>query len=250
MDLVIADRAFLLMLAVVALGLLWRSGAAGRNYIQLWLAIGVFSVFPCVLPYVKTLGAWNNLIIFELWLLLLVWPAMSIWLTDVASSRAVLHPDRRVLDGVVATMLTLFVLLLASPKTPADPKMVAACEDVQGRVDADLHAGRRIMVGHGTMYLLKAGSRDIPLDRVDSILELKTGGYGSRSHLLQRIRERYYDRLYLVVEDWYPDDVRAEIEARYQVLATVKRPNCTDRVDSGRWLPLIGDCRVMEPRPR
>src|SRR5262249_36085034 len=162
---------------------------------------------PAMLAYVKAGGATNNLIIIELWLLLVAWPTLCLWLDGIASQGAGEHADSRLLAGGVATMLTLFVLLLVSPKAPAHPTMAAACQEVQRRVDADVRAGRRIMVAHGTMYQINAGSRDVPLDRVNSILELATGGYGDRSRFVQRLRERYYDRLYLAAEDWYPPDV-------------------------------------------
>ena len=98
------------------------------------------------------------------------------------------------------------------------------------------------------MYLLRAGSREVPLDRVNSILELKAAGYANLTQFPERIRQRYYDRLYLTVENWYPPEFVALIEKYYQVQTVVKRPECSDHIETGRYVPLIGECRILVPK--
>ena len=247
-DLVTADRAFLLMLGLIAAGLLWRSGGPAREYAQFCAAIGIFSVCPNVASYVKTMGIWNNLIIFQLWLLLLAWPAMALWLSRASNNKSPRSEEASLFNWIVAAVLVVFVLLLFPPKTPAHPAMCAACEEIQKRVDADIKARRKVLIGHGMMYLLRAGSREVPLDRVNSILELKAAGYANLTQFPERIRQRYYDRLYLTVENWYPPEFVALIEKYYQVQTVVKRPECSDHIETGRYVPLIGECRILVPK--
>jgi len=247
-DLVTADRAFLLMLGLMSVGVLWGSGVAGREYVQFCVALGLFSVCPNVASYVKSMGIWNNLIIFQLWLLLLAWPALVLWLSRVIDERASRNSDCGLFNWTLATVLTAFVVLLFPSKTPAHRTMYAACSEIQNRVDADVKAGRRILVGHGMMYQLRAGVREVPLDRVNSIVEFKFAGRGDLSYFPERIRQRYYDRLYLVLESWYPDDVREVIEQNYEVESVVKQPVCGNHIETGRDVALIGDCRILVPR--
>lgn len=152
------------------------------------------------------------------------------------------------LNWVIASVLIVFTFMLFPPKTPAHPAMYAACEGIQKEVTADVRAGKKILVGHGMMYLLKAGSREVPLDRVNTILELKAGGLQHLSQFPERIRERFYDRLYLTVEHWYPPEFVAEIEKNYRTEKIVPRPDCSDHLETGRYLALIGDCRILVPR--
>jgi hypothetical protein len=247
-DLLTADRAFLLMLGLMGVGLLWRSGVAGREYVQFCAAIGLFSVCPNVASYVKTMGIWNNLIIFQLWLLLLIWPAIALWLSRATHEKSERVEEASLFNWTLATVLIAFVLLLFPPKTPAHPSMYAACAEIQNRVDADIKAGRKVLIGHGMVYLLRAGAHEVPLDRVNSILELKAAHRASQTKFLWRIQRHYYDRLYLTVEDWYPPDFVAEIDRQYQVQSVIPRPECSDHIETGRWVALIGPCRILVPR--
>jgi hypothetical protein len=247
-DLLTADRAFLLMLGLIALAVLWQAGEAGRQYLQFCAAIGIFSVCPNMLSYVKTMGTWNNLIIFQLWLLLLMWPAVALWLSPRRNSASSPSPEVGLFNWFVAAMLTVFILLLFPPKTPAHRLMTAACTEIQNQVSADMQAGRKVLVGHGLMYQLRAGSKEVPLDRVNSILELKAAGFAERSRFLERIRQHYYDRLYLTTEFWYPPEFVAEIDKYYQTQSLLPRPDCSDHIDSGRYVALIAPCRILVPR--
>jgi hypothetical protein len=103
-------------------------------------------------------------------------------------------------------------------------------------------------VAHGTMYLLWAGSQEIPLDRANSIIDLMAAGFSGRVKTAERIRAQHYDRLYLTVEDWYDDEMRAAIHEFYQVDAVIPKPKSPDRAELGRSLLLIGDCLVMSPK--
>lgn len=148
----------------------------------------------------------------------------------------------------MATALGAFVLLLLPTRLPASRGMYECCAAVQARVTADIKAGRRVLVAQGTMYQLRAGSREIPLDRANSVVELVAAGLGDRVRMIERIRSHYYDRLYLVVKDWYGETILAEINKHYVVEAVVKKPVTADHSELCRYLPLIGDCKIMSPR--
>ena len=247
-DLVTADRAFLLMLGLIAVGFLWRSGPAGREYVQFCAAIGVFSVCPNVASYVKAMGVWNNLIIFQLWLVLLVWPAIALWLTRAANRCRPAADEAPIFDWTVVVLLVAFVGLLLPSKTPAHPVMYDRCREIQKLVDADIQAGRKVLIGHGMIYLLRAGSREVPLDRVNTLLELRMADRVGLSRFGERVRTHYYDRMFLTVEEWYPPEIIAEIETYYQVETVIPKIQASDHIATGRYLALIAPCRILVPR--
>ena len=245
-DLLHSDRALLLVLGAAAIPILWRSDKAGRRYLEIWAWLGLFSVTPGALAYAKIYGTWNNIIIYQLWLLLLVLPALSVWLGRLNAAKLELHAP---FNFVLATVVTGFVLMLLPTRYPADRTMYDCCAAVQSRVTLDLKAGRRVLVAYGTMYQLRAGSREIPLDRACSIGDLRAAGISSRVKLVERVRAHYYDRLYLAVEEWYDDDMRRAIHEHYLIDEVIPRPDCHDRLEVGRSLSLIGECKIMSPRP-
>lgn len=239
------ERAPLAFLAVAAAIILWNAGKAGREYLQVWIAIGLCSVAPGALAFMKHFGTWNNLMIFALWLFLLLWPAVGVWLAGLPEK---FRATETTFHHWLAAVLGIFVLLLAPTRLPADKKIHAACAEIQDRITADIHAGRRVLVAQGTMYQLRAGSKEIPLDRANSIADLKAAGFSNRVKTVERIRNHYYDRLYLAVEDWYDDEMRAAIREHYQTDKVIAKPDTPDRSEFGRFIPLIAECKIMSPR--
>ena len=239
------ERAALPFLCVAALIILWNAGGASRQYLQIWGAIGLCSVAPGALAFLKHFGTWNNLIIFSLWCFLLLWPAIGVWLSSLEQK---FGAPVLAFDHWLAVTLVLFAILLLPTRFPPDDRMLAACAEIQDSVTADIRAGRRILVAHGTMYQLRAGSKEIPLDRVNSIVDLKAAGFSNRVRTVERIRNHYYDRLYLVVEDWYDDEMRAAFKEYYQTDRIIPKPASSDRSELGRFVPLIAECIIMSPR--
>jgi hypothetical protein len=259
-----ADRALLWTLGMASSALLGSAGPAGKRYLEIWFVLGVCSVWPNAVSYLKQMGTWNNLIIFQLWLLLVVWPALGWWLShaqagergsnlrDSVANRMDAAPgavarDWR-LDVLLAVLVTLFVLLLLPTRLPPNRSMYAACESVQKRVDADIEAGRKVLVAHGMMFQIRAGSHQIPLDRANSNLELMVAGLEDRARTATRIREGFYDRIYLTVPDWYGPAVLSEIETNYVLTEVIPKPHGGDRSELGRSLSLIGDCKILSRR--
>lgn len=50
------------------------------------------------------------------------------------------------------------------------------------------------------------------------------------------------------MEDWYPPEFVTEINRYYEVQSVVREPAGSSHLESGRFLPLIGECRIMTPR--
>ena len=247
MDLLHADRAFLAALGLAAVAILWRTGTPGRQYLQMWIAIGLCSVAPGALAYAKHFGTWNNLIIFQLWLVILVWPAMGVWLNQRAPTTTGGGESR--LNFLPGALLVVFVGLLLPTRFPASRAMYECCATVQAKVSADLDAGRRVLVAQGTMYQLRAGSREVPLDRVNSVVDIVAAGLGDRVGMIDRLRAHYYDRIYLVVEDWYGEAILAELYKHYSVTDVVKLDEPSGHSELCRFLPLMGPCKILSPRP-
>jgi hypothetical protein len=246
MDLLHADRAFLAALGLAAVAILWRTGTAGREYLQMWIAVGLCSVAPGALAYAKHFGTWNNLIIFQLWLLVLVWPAIGAWLNQPPPVPSGGGGSR--FNFLLGALFVVFVGLLLPTRFPANRAMYDCCATVQERVSADINAGRRVLVTQGTMYQLRAGSREVPLDRVNSIVDVVAAGLGDRVGMIGRIRAHHYDRIYLVVEDWYGDAILAELYKHYSVTDVVKLDEPSGHSELCRFLPLMGPCKILSPR--
>jgi hypothetical protein len=47
---------------------------------------------------------------------------------------------------------------------------------------------------------------------------------------------------------WFPPAFVAEIDMYYRVQSVVKKPLVMNHAETGRYVPLIGDCRIMVPR--
>ncbi|HLY36628.1 MAG TPA: hypothetical protein VKU61_01240, partial [Candidatus Binatia bacterium] len=88
---------------------------------------------------------------------------------------------------------------------------------------ADLRAGRRVLLAHGTTPLIWNGSREVPLDRGNTILELL---YGKRMDLTakmtERFQTRYYDRIY-AMGNWYIWNIPV-IQQQYREVRRIARP--------------------------
>jgi hypothetical protein len=246
MDLLHADRAFLAALGLAAVAILWRAGTAGRQYLQMWIAVGLCSVAPSALAYAKHFGTWNNLIIFQLWLVVLVWPAIGAWLNQPPPAQPGAVESR--FNFLLGALFVVFVGLLLPTRFPASRAMYDCCATVQEKVSADLKAGRRVLVTQGTMYQLRAGSREVPLDRVNSVVDVVAAGLGDRVGMIDRIRAHHYDRIYLVVEDWYGDAILAELYKHYAVTDVIKLDEPSGHSELCRFLPLMGPCKILSPR--
>ena len=68
------ERGLVLYLAIISGFYLWTASETARRYVTAWIALGIFCVLPNTVAYIKQNGGYNNLILFEVWMALLIWP--------------------------------------------------------------------------------------------------------------------------------------------------------------------------------
>ncbi len=256
-DLLRRDRGALLILSIPAGWRLWRAQGAARRYLICWVAVGCFSTPLNMAAYLKTSGIWNNLILFELWLILIVWPFVGMLLdgrltvtTEVSDEKTTDRiPRIPVMAGCALTLV--FLGLLVPIKKPPGADDYRYCGAIQAMVNADVQAGRKVLVAHGAEFLLRAGVRDVPRDLANTIYELDRGGVASLSEINTRIEAGYYDRIYLIKGAWYGEETLKNLAKHYHVDSTIPG------VAYGRHGPwvfgyqdLMLDCPVLSPNGR
>jgi len=228
-DLIIFDilqtphRVLLYAGAAWALIKVWWPNISLRPYLILWAALGVTEVLPSFSAYIKTFGLWNNLIIIDLWLSILLAPVLAKILflkapsaTPSQTPAAFIHRHGWLIYGALLTLS-----LMPGKMTP-DSEYHRYGMAVQTAVDEDVQAGRSILVDHGAMYMINAGATDVPLDRANSMLELRAGKQTQLAGINQRVAGHYYDRIYLA-STWYGDETTAVIKDNYRVLFEIPR---------------------------
>ena len=98
-----------------------------------------------------------------------------------------------------------------------------------------------MLIAHGMSFLIRARSREIPLDRSNSILELNVSGKGGLTGTDRRVREGYYDKIYLNSE-WYSPELRdhpGELQGSRQDCRPRRSPHHDGRASQLHevWLP-------------
>ena len=121
------------------------------------------------------------------------------------------------------------------------------CRAIQAAVSADVQAHRKILVAHGAAFQIRAGDTEVPMDRANSLLELKKAGMTDLTGMQSRIKSRYYDRIYLTLADWYDPQVIAELNRQYRVESVIPAPPGKAMTPLG-YQGLMEDCRIFVPR--
>jgi len=211
-------RLLLLALAVDAIRRLWRAGGEpGRRFVVAWAAVGVTTAVPCLSAYLKPMGTWNNLGLLDLWMFL---PVAIVLATRATTP---VGPEFRLRRALVVA----FVLALCPMKLPPTAAMYAYGEALDGAIQADVAAGRRVLLGHGTMPLIRAGATAVPRDRANTTLELLAAGRTAELRpMVRRFHDGFYDRIYLN-SNWY-DGMTLAISERYRE---------TGAIEQAGWLP-------------
>jgi hypothetical protein len=252
-DAIVMDRGVLLVLAIIAIPCLWSARNPGRRYLVIWALVGIFSVLPNVLAYLKTMGTWNNLIILEIWMTILVWPFFALLASSFPAAKpappevSALPWDSRLLPAAVCALVLFFLLLLVPMKVPPRPGDYVFAHQLEDAVRADLQAGRKVLLSHSTEILIRAGVTDVPRDRANSVLELFAGKLDYKSDIKSRLDAHYYDRIYLVMGDWYESNVLAIINRNYETNYVIPRSPYKFRLIYG-YGELMDNCPVLSPR--
>ena len=253
-DLFSMDRGPLVFLGMVALPCLWSAGSEARRYLVCWGCIGFFSALPNVSAYLKTMGIWNDIVILEIWLILIVRPFFGMMLDSLprlvggGNGAARTGWDQQLLPYAVCGLMVLFIALLLPIKAPPRASDVAFGQALDAAVRADVQAGRKVLLTHSTEPLIHAGVTEVPLDRANSVLELVAGEAGSMSAMKSRIESHYYDRIYLLMGKWYHADISNCIAQNYQVDSSIPSPPYVHRLVEGYGDLMEEPCLVLSPR--
>jgi hypothetical protein len=154
----------------------------------------------------KVLASYNNLILLQFWLMLIVWPFVAILLSQLDSgepSFATLQTgpanrrhSRSVSVALVSIFLILLVLLFPAKPIPQD-KDYAFCQAVDAEVQKDIRAGHHVLISWGAGFYVRAGITTPPLDQAISAVELNVSGHDDLlSGFKSRLDNRYYDKIF------------------------------------------------------
>jgi hypothetical protein len=174
-----------------------------------------------------------------MWLGLIVWPLFWLWLGCTEEKTRMANWKR-------FGSLGLMSLVLLPVKVPPTPQQRGYCAAIQESIRDDLNSGRRVLVSHGSAFLIRAGSSEIPRDLANSILELDEGGKAEHSETLERIRGHAYDRVYMISEQWYGPGIREAFATNYSILRTIHAPAWQGRFVFGHQ-GLMDDCEILSP---
>jgi hypothetical protein len=76
---------------------------------------------------------------------------------------------------------------------------------------------------------------------------MNTGNVGQRSEMRTRINAHYYDRIYLLMGNWYGPEIMEDIDRNYVVDSVVPSPPYKPRLIFG-YGELMEDCLILSPR--
>ncbi len=235
---------------------IWRPDPALRPYLLLWLGLGLTEVLPGLGGYFKAMGTWNNLGIVDLWLAVALGPLLARAFGEATAADGPGTPDA---VGRRGWLLFGAVLLLAliPMRLPPDPALRSYCEQLDQLVGRDLERGRSVLVAHGAMFGIRNGALGVPLDRANSLVELRVGGQGHRAHTARRLAEAHYDRIYLNSR-WYGQAVERARKRHYRVVGRIPEaplrylgdPPLRFRGYPYGFQHLASEVLILEPRAR
>ncbi len=250
-------RLALVVMAPICLAYLLRSrNGTARRYVLTWVLVGGAAVLPSLAAYLKIGGAQGNLRGIEFWLTLVITPVL--W-------TLVFSEERRGIRWAAISATVGLVIVGFPIRVPPSARRYAYGNELNEHIRLSVWYGKQhILLAHGSMPLIQASLTQPPLDRAVSALELQWGGYYDFSSMEERIRSKYYDRIYL---NWaaYGPKILALIDENYHQIAIIpgydapSRGNPVEFYDYnfGLWegAPygyqggLMGNVAVMDPKP-
>jgi hypothetical protein len=251
-DLLRRERGMLVLLSIFTIPYLLNLQGATRRYLICALAVGFFVSVLTTASYIKEFGAWNNLCALEIFMGMLVWPLVwgfPYFLQTALANNSAKLPVRLLAFGVLAGVL---IISLCPIKNTPQPGYYEYCQSIESSVRNDLKAGRKVMVSHGAEFLIRAGDREIPLDRANSSGELFAGSFGHLAGTDSRLRARYYDRIYLIVDFGFEPTELDNFHRYYEVVDKVPAYCMQPRrgYASGFQYLLTGDCEILAPKTK
>lgn len=230
--------------AFVALRGLFHDDDRLRNATGLWLFAGIFGAAPALSAYMKEFGLYNNLVVVDLWAAMLVVPTLITF-----AHRQLEHRPLRTPGLVAAGALALVVLGLYPVKRAPRGGHSRYGRELEAALRADIEAGRRVLVAHGTAAWIRAGLRTVPLDRSNSVFELVAARHDELAHTDRRLASRHYDRIYV---GWpaYGDRIDDVLHANYTAIESISPVRLPDPAIDVGWSPqMTAKIIVYAPRP-
>jgi hypothetical protein len=214
-----------------------------REATGLWLFAGLFGVSPALSAYVKEFGLFNNIIVIDLWAAMLVLPSL------VALAHRELERRADSPLGIVAAA-TLVVIGLGLYPTKRQPLRDhwRYGRELEAALREDRAASRRVLVAHGTAAWLRAGLRDVPRDRSNSVLELDAAHRADDAETAARFAARHYDRIYV---GWprYADDMEEALRKHYRKVGTIAPVSLPDKNTANGWsVEMVAPIAIYAPR--
>ena len=232
-------RPLLLVLTPAAAYLLHRN-TAGRRAAELWVTICLVELGPSVVAFAKEGGNYNNLAALDLWSMLVTAPVLLSLICPRTGTAEM--PADPCLQPIVAALLVGLLLSLYPVKFVPRPAEYSLAQAIETNVRRDLAAGRKVWVTMGASARLRAGDTSVPEDTGIGLVTLEMSRVnGARA--LDRIRARFYDRIY---DNFASLENLASLpRGRYRLVATLPGAPFLDQEYKGIQDLLIS-CAVYE----
>lgn len=207
-----------ILLVIFGLVLVRQIRAGFGLYHWVWVAFALCLLPLQVVAFAKEGAGANSWTMIDAFVLLFAWPAIG----------AGVRPN---LDGSVKRSgphgFSAFLLVIALYPVKEIPNSADYRYNltIEREIRNDLNNGRRILLAHGTSALVRAGYQQIPIDRANSIYETIYAGLPRTEAIERRIRELYYDRIYLDVEPvWYGLPAAQSLASHYILVDKIEGP--------------------------
>jgi len=211
-NLALLVRGHVLLLGVLAFPSaleLWRGDGASRRLLAVWLAIGATDVLPVIAGYPLGTSDVDAFGIVGLWAFVVVWPCLA--------ERYAGEPP-----GVLATTVIALLLVLLVPKRlPPPPGAYRYAERLEAAIAGDVAAGRRVLLAHGTMPLIRAGLTSVPRDRADAVDMAFFTRPAALAGLTTRLQAGLYDRIYANTPGYA---LTPAVQRHYRQVDVIERP--------------------------
>ncbi|MBU0581291.1 MAG: hypothetical protein KKA19_08950, partial [Candidatus Margulisbacteria bacterium] len=224
-----------------------------RSLLISWFFIGIFVVIPNIFGAFKQMGLWNSFTLPNIWILLIVWPWL-INLPNTLEKSPWMQKNKIAKHSLLITAFTLIlcfaVILPFRPiKIPPKDLHYQYCAKIEQAIKTDLEQGSNILLPHGIMHLIRNNYIGVPLDRANSIIELKSANQTDQTLTLSRIKNKQYDRIYMniVPEQWLGDKITQAIEDNYKITDFIEGPPIIG-IGRGFQEDLMLGCYILRPK--
>ena len=188
-----------------------------RRLIRFWLVFGLAEGVPALASFGKVFAWWNNLTVIDLWAAAIAMPAI---LSIAVSAKS----ERPFVGGAVFAFFAILFLTMSPAKYPPSDREQAFMAEWEGLVREDFRKGKRVLVSHGTSILIRAGEKDVPIDRGNTMNELNVAGLARQAGTRRRIEGLFYSRIYLSAPQFFGHSILETIDSFYMEVGRVYAP--------------------------